>query len=416
VTARGLNWSTVRDEQHRVMTATTTGVTEGKMTERILVSAPTGDDAELIAEVLRARGFDAVLIADVTSLIREWGADTGVVLIASEALNDAACCRSLRELFDAQEPWSEIPVVVLGGGGADEAPRVSELLGNRVQVLILERPLAIATLVSAIDGALRSRRRQHQVKRLLDELAESAIRIREAHEEANRTKDEFLATLAHELRSPMTAIRGWVEILKLGGAEPAETADALAMIEASTKVQGHIIEDLMDVSRIIARKVMVEPARIDLASLVRNVVATFRPSAAVEGVELTADIPAEPLFVTADEVRLQQVGWNLLSNAIKFTPSGGTVRVALIREAESAVIRVKDSGRGIAPELLPHVFERYRQGEGLESREQRGLGLGLSIVKHLVDAHGGSIEAFSEGPGKGAEFVVSLPLRGVPGA
>ncbi|HKO59245.1 MAG TPA: histidine kinase dimerization/phospho-acceptor domain-containing protein [Thermoanaerobaculia bacterium] len=166
-----------------------------------------------------------------------------MVLIASEALNDPDCCTSLRELCDAQEPWSEIPVLLLGSGGEEEAAQVKQILGERVQVLILERPVGLATFISAAEAALRSRRRQYQVKRLLDELADSAVQIARAHEAADRAKDEFLATLAHELRSPMTAIRGWVAILRTAELDATEAAEALAMIEASTKVQAHIIED-----------------------------------------------------------------------------------------------------------------------------------------------------------------------------
>jgi signal transduction histidine kinase len=380
------------------------------LTERILVNAPTGDDAALIGEILGTRGFEVVVIRDVASLAVEWEAGAGVVVLASEALNDSECCASLRRLFDAQDSWSDIPVVVLGGGGEDDTPQVMELLGNRVQLLMLERPLGIATFVSAIEAALRSRRRQYEVKRLLDELAASAIRIREVHKEADRTKDEFLATLAHELRSPMTAIRGWVEMLKAGDLDPADAAEALSMIDSSARVQARIVEDLMDVSRIIAGKLMIERARMDLVPLVRSIVATSRAVAASEGIDLTEDISPEPILVSGDEVRLQQVGWNLLSNAIKFTPGGGAVRVTLRREGAFAVLSVRDNGRGIPPELLPHVFERYRQDEPAEKRAHRGLGLGLAIVRHLVEGQGGQVEAFSDGPGKGAEFVVSLPV------
>lgn len=384
---------------------------ERALSERVLVRTPTGDDASLIADILGQRGFEVVALDDLAGLGREWHEGAGVLLIASEALNDDDCCTSLRKLLDHQEPWSEMPVVLLGGSGEDEAPRVGELLGDRAQLLILERPLGVATFVSAIEGALRSRRRQYQVKRLLDELAESAVAVAQAHEEADRAKDEFLATLAHELRSPMTAIRGWIQMLKMGDLDPGEATEALSMIEASTKVQAHIIEDLMDVSRILVGKVMIEPAVIELAPVVRHAVATFRPAAALQGIHLTATIPQEPTLVFADETRLQQIGWNLMSNAIKFTPRGGSVHVSLAREGRNAVIRVRDTGQGISPELLPHVFERYRQEEGLGGRAHAGLGLGLAIVRHLVESHGGTIEARSEGAGRGAEFVVSLPLH-----
>ncbi|MGZ8869044.1 MAG: ATP-binding protein [Thermoanaerobaculia bacterium] len=386
--------------------------TEGwVLSERVLVRAPSGDDAALIADVLGREGREVVPLDDLSALAREWARGAGALLIATEALNDSECCTSLRELLDAQEPWSEIPVVLLGGGAEDEEPRVAELLGNRGQLLILERPLGIATFVSAIDSALRSRRRQYEVKRLLEELASSVVSIAHAHEQADRAKDEFLATLAHELRSPMTAIRGWIQMLKLGELNAAEATEALSMIEASTRVQAHIIEDLMDVSRILAGKIMIQPAVILLAPVVTNVAATFRPAAALNGIRLEASIAEEPMFVFADDARLQQVGWNLLSNAIKFTPSGGSVHVSLTREPPNAVLRIRDTGEGISPELLPHVFDRYRQEEGSGGKANQGLGLGLAIVRHLVESHGGTVRALSEGRGKGAELVVTLPLR-----
>jgi signal transduction histidine kinase len=381
------------------------------LSERVLVRAPTGDDAATVADILGERGFEVVTLQDLAALEREWRDGAGVLLLASEALADTETCSMMRHLLDAQDPWSEIPVVLLGGGAEDEAALVAELLGDRAQLLILERPLGIATFASAVEGALRSRRRQYQVKRLLDELAASAVALTQAHEKADRAKDEFLATLAHELRSPMTAIRGWIQMLKMGDLDSAEATDAVSMIESSIKVQAHILEDLMDVSRILAGKVMIEPAAIPLAPVVANIVATFRPAAAQEGIELTEDIAQDPLIVFADDVRLQQIAWNLLSNAIKFTPRGGSVRVILAREDANAVIRVRDTGQGIAHQLLPHVFERYRQDESNGGKAHHGLGLGLAIVRHLVESHGGAIQALSEGPGKGAEFVVSLPLR-----
>jgi signal transduction histidine kinase len=384
--------------------------TERRASERVLVRAPSGDDAALITEVLGREGREVVPLDDLAALIREWERGAGMLLIATEALNEPDCCTSLRELFDMQEPWSEIPVVVLGGSAEDEEPLVAELLGDRAQTLILERPLGIPTFVSAIESALRSRRRQYEVQRLLEELESSAASIVRAHEQANRAKDEFLATLAHELRSPMTAIRGWIQMLRTGVLTADEATEALSMIEASTKVQANIIEDLMDVSRILAGKIMIQPALILLGPVVANIVATFRPAAERNGIHLTVSIAEDPIFVFGDDARLQQVGWNILSNAIKFTPSGGSVHVSLEREPPNAVLRVRDTGEGISPALLPHVFDRYRQEEGSGGTAHQGLGLGLAIVRHLVESHGGAIRALSEGPGKGAEFVVTLPL------
>ena len=378
--------------------------------DRILVLAPTGDDAPIAARILREQGLQPFIVPDLTALAHEIEQGAGVALIASEALDDDRACRVLQEVLERQEPWSELPVLLFGGRMEDATMRGTERVGPRAQIVLLERPLGIATFVSATETALRSRWRQHQVKRLLDELAESALKIAAAHQEADRAKDDFLATLGHELRSPMTAIRGWIEMLKMKDLDPADAATALSMIESSTRVQAHIVEDLMDVSKIIAGKDMIERALVELAPLIHNVVATFLPAADQHGIALSADVPEYPMVAWVDDARLQQVGWNLISNAIKFTPRGGSVRVSLRREGPNAVIRIRDDGEGLSADLLPHVFERYRQGEGGTRKSSGGLGLGLAIVRHLVTAHDGSIEAFSEGAGKGAEFVVTLPL------
>jgi signal transduction histidine kinase len=375
----------------------------------VLVLAPTGDDSALITGVLADRGFHVRPIRNLADFVGDWHEELGVLVLAIEALTDPSCCETLRDRLECQEPWSEVPIVLLGVGVEGETSHVRKILGERMQLLLLERPLSISTLVSAIEAAAKSRRRQYEVRSLLEALRESADIIARTHAEANRAKDEFLASLAHELRSPMTAIRGWIQMLKSGRLDDQATAEALSLIEASTKVQAHIVEDLMDVSRILAGKMMVKLEVIELAPVVEAVITTFAPSASEQMIALTFDVPDEPILVCADEARLQQVGWNLISNSIKFTPEGGSVHVALSREGERAVIRVRDTGRGISPELLPHVFERYRQ-DAHEGRSA-GLGLGLAIVRHLVESHDGTIEAFSEGLGRGAEFAISLPLH-----
>lgn len=381
------------------------------LAERVLVHAPTGDDAALIERVLAEHGFQVSTVDGLAALARELETGAGMALIASEAFEDEAGVAALREILDRQDSWSELPVLFLGGGVEGAAAPVTELLGSSAQIVLLERPLGIGTFVTAAQAALRSRRRQYQVKRLLDELAQQALAIARIHDEATRAKDDFLATLGHELRSPMTAIRGWIEMLKTGDLGPEEATMALEMIESSTKVQSRIVEDLMDVSKIIAGKVMIEPAVVELGPLVGKVALTFRPAAEQQGLKLLLDVPQEPLFAWADETRVQQIGWNLISNAIKFTPQGGSVYVSLARRGDVAILSVRDTGEGIAADLLPHVFERYRQAAGGTKKPIAGLGLGLAIVRHLVESHGGTIQAISEGPGTGAEFVVSLPLH-----
>jgi signal transduction histidine kinase len=380
----------------------------GPHADRVLVLAPTGDDAQLVSTILSDRGFDVFTVPDPATLARELELGAGLALIASEAFEDAASITLLQEVLEGQEPWSEMPLLIFGGSAEDAGWRATELLGTRAQIIILERPVGIAAFVSAAEGALRTRLRQYQVKRLLEKLEESAAAVARAHQEADRTKDEFLATLGHELRSPMTAVSGWIQLLKQDDLPREDAALALSMIESSNKVQAHIVEDLMDLSRIMAGKVMIERTLVELSPLVDSMVATFSATAILEGVELLAETRAGDLKAMVDPVRFQQIGWNLISNAIKFTPRGGTISVSLLREGDRAVLRVRDSGQGISPELLPRVFERYSQEES--GRPHRGLGLGLAIVQHLVQSHGGTIEAFSKGRGAGAEFVVSLPL------
>lgn len=248
------------------------------------------------------------------------------------------------------------------------------------------------------------------------EVTDQVMARRQAHaladelRDANREKDEFIAVVAHELRTPMTSILGWVRLLQMGGLD-AETYDAaLDSLERSTKAQARIIEDLLDESRISSGKLRLDLRPLKLAPIVESAVEMIRPAAAAKGILLNADLTDEPLESIADPNRLQQVVSNVLSNAVKFSPEGNRVEVHLSRAGASAEIEVRDHGRGISAELLPHVFERFRQGGKLG--QQSGLGLGLAIARHLIELQGGSIAATSKGEGKGAVFTVRLPLRG----
>ncbi len=239
---------------------------------------------------------------------------------------------------------------------------------------------------------------------------EEVERARHEAEEASRLKDEFLATLSHELRTPLTSILGWAKLLRAGGLESEAAARGLEAVERNAVAQTRLIGDLLDVSRIITGKLMLEARPVGLWPIVEAGVEGVRPAAEARGVRLELSPDAGEALVSGDPDRLQQVVWNLLSNAVKFTPQGGSVRVRLGREGGQAVVEVSDTGRGIAPEFLPHVFERFRQADGRITREHGGLGLGLSIVRHLVELHGGTITAESEGEGRGATFRITLPL------
>jgi len=233
-------------------------------------------------------------------------------------------------------------------------------------------------------------------------------RLYTAAQDANRAKDEFLATLSHELRTPMTAVLGWARMLKMG-LEPNDVQEAVDAIERSATVQMGLIEDILDMSRIMAGKMRIETAPVDLRSVADAAVATVRPVAAAKNVEILTSYPSDPPPVAGDSARLQQVIWNLVTNAVKFTPGGGTVIVRLSSVNGSLVLSVRDNGIGIPRGFLPHVFEPFRQQDSSTTRAHGGIGLGLAIVRSLVELHGGRIMAESEGEGRGATFTVALP-------
>ncbi|HZS04313.1 MAG TPA: PAS domain S-box protein [Blastocatellia bacterium] len=229
-------------------------------------------------------------------------------------------------------------------------------------------------------------------------------------EEANRLKDEFLATVSHELRNPLNSILGWARMLRIGKFDDEGRRRAVETIEKSAVAQGQIIEDILDVSRIITGKLRLEVSPVEIARVVEDAVETVRPTADARGVRLQAVLGTSQNLVQGDPHRLQQIIWNLLSNAIKFTPKGGRVQVTLARINSHVEIAVSDTGQGISRDFLPHVFERFRQADSSITRKQGGLGLGLAISRHLTELHGGTITAESAGVGQGATFIVRLPL------
>ena len=240
-------------------------------------------------------------------------------------------------------------------------------------------------------------------------LFEREQRARAEAEQATRSKDEFLAVVSHELRTPLNAIAGWVQLLRAGTVPPAQTARALETVERNAKAQAQLIEDLVDVSRIVTRKLGLQKRAIDVADCVAAAVESVRPATEKKTITLTLTCaPALP-SIMADPDRLRQVVSNLLNNAVKFTPRGGRIDVVVRADGDRLAIVVRDTGTGIAPAFLPHVFERFRQADARSTRAHGGLGLGLAIVRHVVELHGGTVRAESEGEGKGAAFTVELP-------
>lgn len=232
----------------------------------------------------------------------------------------------------------------------------------------------------------------------------------EREKQANRLKDEFLAALSHELRTPLNAILGWTQILRTTGDISEKDSRALASVERNARAQARMIEDLLDISRIVTGKFRLNLQAVDPVGAVDAALDVVRPMTTAKGIELARSVEIAECFVSADPDRLHQVLWNLLSNAVKFTPSGGRISVNAACVDDMVAIEVADTGTGIAPDFLPHVFDRFRQADGSATRQYGGLGLGLSIVHEIAQLHGGTARAYSDGLGRGARFVVSLPI------
>ena len=283
--------------------------------------------------------------------------------------------------------------------------------GNQFKVMLtmtaLRDGLGAITGFLGIAGDISERKAQEEKRTAM---FEQEVEARKVAEDANRLKDDFLAMISHELRAPLTAILGWAQMLRSGALDRASAERALLTIERNARSQAHLVGDLLDASRIATGKLNIERKPVELMSIVEAAVDAVRPS--VEAKNLRMQIVLEPWVgpFNGDSERLKQVVWNLLSNAIKFTPPGGLVEVRLERLENKALMIVSDTGQGIDPEFLPHIFDRFRQYDSSSKRRQGGLGLGLSIIKHIVELHGGAIYAYSRGEDQGADFMITLPL------
>jgi PAS domain S-box-containing protein len=263
-------------------------------------------------------------------------------------------------------------------------------------------------------GAVVTTRDETERLRLEEDLRRQSATTQRLYEEAqelHRIKDEFLATVSHELRTPLQAILGWARLLQETDEGPARRMHGLATIERNARVQARLVDDILDASRLVSGTLRLDWKPVDLAALVRTVGDGFKEPASAKGVGLSLDVPAGPVVVGGDATRLQQIVWNVLSNALKFTPAAHRVDVRLRAEEGQAVLRVADSGIGIDPKFLPHVFDPFRQADSSTTRAHGGLGLGLALVSHLVEMHGGSVEAHSDGSGQGAVFTIRLRLE-----
>ncbi len=389
--------------------------------ERVLILAPTGRDASLTNRYLSEAGVQGVTCSEIEELCRNLSQGAGAALISEEALTQEAM-RCLVETLDEQPPWSDFPLIVLTSGGEDAPGNLStlKLLGEASSMTLVERPTRVITLISAVRSALRARRRQYEVRTHLEaerkardertRLLDEAVEAREQAEASNRAKDIFLATLSHELRTPLTAVLGWARMLRSRKIDEATAEHGLQVIERNAESQNQMIQELLDVSRIVTGKLQLEVELMQLMPVIKAAVDSVQHAVEAKSIELDVNFETESALVTGDPERLQQVIWNLLSNAIKFTPKAGHIEVKLERYGSDVRIKVSDTGMGISPDFLPHVFERFRQADGSTTRAQGGLGLGLAVVRHIIEQHGGTVAAESEGEDRGSTFTVNLPV------
>src|SRR5687768_1442811 len=327
--------------------------------ERIFVLAPHGRDSALTVDVLGRAGYDAEAVRDGLTLADRLRRSAGAAIVAAESL-DRAALQELAGVVSAQPPWSDIPFLIFTPqetAGTMDAAAVDRLapLGN---VVLLERPIRVVTLRSAVETALRARRRQYAMRDLLARVEDGIVQ-----------RDQFLAMLGHELRNPLGAVLTAAEVLDIANqregasADPSFLSRQAAVIRRQGAVLTRLVDDLLDVARVTSGKVPLEKRRLDAADVVRRAMETIAARAAHGGVEVRLEIKESPIWISGDATRLEQVVSNLLTNAVKYTPAGGRADVTVFADGPKAVISFRDTGVGIEPELLPHVFELFKQAQ-----------------------------------------------------
>jgi signal transduction histidine kinase/ActR/RegA family two-component response regulator len=376
--------------------------------ELVLVLAPTGRDGPLACNVLHERaGLATLTCRDVADLCRQIARGAGAVIMTEEAI-DLWSARRLIDALAAQLPWSDLPVIIFataqeqmsnGGNGVPLG-----VLRQRGNVTVLDRPLRIVTLVTTVQAALRARRRQYEVRDLLAETRNAV-----------RQRDQFLAMLGHELRNPLATISNAMSVLD--AASPPEGLlenEQREIIRRQTEHLARLVDDLLDVSRITSGKIALQRRPTDLCELAHRAAQAIDGAARKQRHDVVVHTHCDPVYIDADPVRMEQVVNNLLTNAIKYTPAGGQIIVSVEPDDGHASLRVRDNGMGITPELLPRVFELFTQAERALDRSQGGLGIGLTLVRALVEMHDGHVTVSSDGPGRGSEFVITLPRIKAP--
>lgn len=376
----------------------------GSGDERVLLVPPTRKDGEVTQNLLQRAALDCRICIDLPALASEIKAGVGAVMLTDKSLFDPGMAVVLAALAE-QPAWSDVPVVVLLTRDRQYSATGSGILGSLTNVTVLDRPVSTRSMLSAVLAALRGRRRQYQLR---DQLAAQA-KVEQALRDADRQKDKFLATLAHELRNPLAPLRSGLQLLANTDIGEEQRMRVRQMMGRQLRLLIKLIDDLLDVSRISTGKVVLRKERFDLRQAIEGALESSQLWVSAAGHALTVELPPAPVWVVGDVSRLEQVMANLVNNASKYTPNGGAIAIRLTEEAGLAVVSVQDNGIGIPGDMLHSVFDLFTQVGRHLDRAQGGLGIGLSLVRQLVELHEGSVAAESAGPGLGSRFTVRLP-------
>jgi signal transduction histidine kinase/ActR/RegA family two-component response regulator len=389
---------------------------------RILIVAPVGRDAPAMAELLQSHGHLARICSGLIEAAGEIEHGAGALLLTEDSLQPEQIAALLPRL-DRQPTWSELPVIILMTVGERSAERLDRIAAAAGGVTLLERPLGAATLLRSIEVALRSRGRQYQVRDLLEaqqaretELRDSEERLRlaiAALRDADRRKDAFLATLSHELRNPLAPIRNAAEVLASPRLTPMQLRWTQSVIQRQAAHMASLLDDLLELTRITQGKLQLRKQPCSIQSIIEAAVETARPLLEKKRHRLRIHAPDDIPPFMADPVRLAQAVSNLLTNAAKYTDAGGQIELSA-RLEECVTIAVEDNGIGIPAEQLGSLFTMFSQIPSAVGRSEGGLGVGLALVKGLAELHGGTVQAQSDGAGKGSRFVISLPFEAGP--
>ncbi|MFS2003914.1 response regulator [Duganella sp. CT11-25] len=362
------------------------------METRILIYAPTGQDAPLAAKVLAMAQIDSHVCATLAELARQLELGAGAVLTVEEALAPGGY-QLLQDCVARQPDWSDLPIILLTHHGAD-SPTVRHAVAGLGNLSLIERPVRTLTLITALHSTLRARNKQYQVR------------------EAARRKDEFLASLGHELRNPLAPIRTSVSLLTHLYPDAAPVARIRDMVERQVRLLTRLVDDLLDVARITSGKITLQRQLVTLAAVMSHVSELCQSAADAKRIHIAWQLPPSELMLDIDYARAVQIYANILSNAVKFTPQGGNVvvRAGVDDDARTLLVSVRDSGIGLDADTIPRIFRMFEQSKTVSGQFSSGLGIGLSLSRQFAEMHGGTVEARSDGPGLGCEFLIRLPV------